>query len=53
MTSAKQWFLDFLDHGGNLRHVESMLKSGSSRLLLSLDELRAFDDELTREWVFC
>ena len=31
-----------------MHHVESMLKANQTRLLLSLDDLRAFDPELTR-----
>ena len=40
-------FLEFLDHGDYMHHVESMLKQNQTRLLLSLDELRSFDAELT------
>lgn len=31
-----------------MHHVESMLKQQQTRLLLSLDDLRSFDVELTR-----
>ena len=47
---AKRAFLDFLDQADYMQHVESMLKRGTNRLLLSLDELRSFDAELTREY---
>ena len=34
--------------GDHMHHVETMLKQGGSRLVLSLDELRSFDSELAR-----
>jgi DNA replication licensing factor MCM3 len=45
----KRAFLDFLDQGDYMTHVDTMLKQRRTRLLLSLDELRTFDAELTRQ----
>ena len=48
MAEAKRSFLDFLDQGDYMHNIDSMLKQGSSRLMLNLDELRRFDADLTR-----
>ena len=50
-TSQKRAFLDFLDQGDAMHRVDTMLKHSASRLLLSLDELRSFDAELTRNLI--
>lgn len=50
-SQQKRAFLDFLDQGDYMHHVESMLKQGDRRLMLSLDELRTFDAELTRNLI--
>ena len=46
--TMRRAFLDYLDQGSYMHNVESMMKQGANRLLLSLDELRTFDAELTR-----
>ena len=38
----------YLAQGAYMHHVEAMLNRGGARLLLSLDDLRSFDAELTR-----
>ena len=47
-SQQKRAFLDFLDQGEYMHTVESMLKQNRCRLMLSLDDLRSFDAELTR-----
>ena len=47
-SQQKRAFLDFLDQGEYMHTVEAMLKQSRSRLMLSLDDLRTFDAELTR-----
>lgn len=46
--TAKRQFMDFIDQTGYERNIEAMLKQRQTRLMLSLDDLRAFDAELTR-----
>lgn len=47
-SAQKRAFLDFLDQGEHVAEVEMMVKRQSTRLVLSLDELRTFDAELAR-----
>jgi len=47
-SAQKRAFLDFLDQGEHVAEVEMMVKRQSTRLVLSLDELRSFDAELAR-----
>ncbi|KAL1495133.1 hypothetical protein AB1Y20_016999 [Prymnesium parvum] len=48
---VKSVFNEFLDQRDYMRHVNAMSAARKTRLMLSIDELRSFDAELTRNFM--
>jgi len=47
----KRAFLEFIEQAGYSNTIHAMIDNGKSRLMLSLDDLRSFDTELTNNFM--